>query len=295
MIGNVGGGSLHIGYRMRVDISGQFTGGSLLVAGGTLALYGDNPNAVSADLWGGTLLVQGSHPNLNITLRLEMEEPLFASLSGDGLVGDVTAFTGLTRVTPDSTLSVNNVTASSLIIRLNGTNVGEYGRLVASGNVSLGTSSLLPSPGFNPQPGQVFTIVEKTSPGAITNAFLGPEGKIITLNGMPFRLSYVAHAAAADLVEIRRQLVHLRAIVEHPSFVMMKHLAVVLIKVETRGDARLALVGKAIHAPGPLFRVHDRRQQQRREQRDDGDDDEQFNERNCFRLDPSSHCSVSLH
>jgi hypothetical protein len=161
------------------------------VGGGTLALYGDNPNAVSADLWGGTLLVQGSQPNLNIMMRYEMEEPLFASLSGDGLVGDVTAFSGLTRVTPDSTLSVNNFTASSLIIRLNGTNVGEYGKLVASGNVSLGTGSLLPSPGFNPQPGQVFTIIEKTSPGPITNAFLGPEGTITTLNGKPFRISYV--------------------------------------------------------------------------------------------------------
>src|SRR6185369_16463983 len=48
-----------------------------------------------------------------------------------------------------------------------------------------------PSAGFNPPPGQVFTIVEKTSPGAITNAPFGPEGTITTLNGMPFRLSYV--------------------------------------------------------------------------------------------------------
>src|SRR6185503_16556399 len=47
------------------------------------------------------------------------------------------------------------------------------------------------SPGFNPQPGQVFTIVEKTSPGAITIAPFGPEGSFTTLNGMPFRISYV--------------------------------------------------------------------------------------------------------
>jgi hypothetical protein len=57
--------------------------------------------------------------------------------------------------------------------------------------VSVNTGSLLPSPGFNPQAGQVFTIVEKTSPGPIANAIFGPEGKITTLNGMPFRISYV--------------------------------------------------------------------------------------------------------
>jgi hypothetical protein len=102
---------------------------------------------------------------------------------------------GCGHITPDSTLSVKNLGHyggwGGLDIHLNGTNVGEYGRLVASGNVSLGQGSLLPSPGFNPQPGQVFTIVEKTSPGAITNAPFGPEGTITTLNGMPFRISYV--------------------------------------------------------------------------------------------------------
>jgi len=157
----------------------------------TLALYGDNPYAVSVTNVAGTLLVQGSQPNLNMSLYYNLEDPSYrASLSGDGAVGDVADF-GFSRITPDSTLSVKNMNGGNLLIRLNGTNVGEYGRLVASGNVSLGSGQLLPSPGFNPQPGQVFTIVEKTSPGPITNPFLGPEGTITTLNGMPFRISYV--------------------------------------------------------------------------------------------------------
>ena len=96
----------------------------------------------------------------------------------------------------DSTLSVKNLVPLTgfwrvLDIRLNGTNVGEYGKLVASGDVSLNYGNLVPSAGFNPQPGQVFTIVEKTSPGAITDAPFGPEGTVTTLNGMPFRISYV--------------------------------------------------------------------------------------------------------
>src|SRR5206468_9621816 len=68
---------------------------------------------------------------------------------------------------------------------------GEYGRLIASGDVSLFNGSLLPSAGFNPQAGQVYTIVEKTSPGPVTYAFLGPEGTVTYMNGMPFRISYV--------------------------------------------------------------------------------------------------------
>ena len=159
----------------------------------TLALHGDNPYAVSAVVVGSTLLVEGSQPNLNMSLSPNQEDPSYrASLSGDGQVGDVT---GSGTVYPDSTLSVKNISGGNLLIRLSGTNVGEYGRLVASGNVSLTGGSLTPSPGFNPQPGQVFTILDKTSPGpitgAITNAPFGPEGKITTLNGMPFRISYV--------------------------------------------------------------------------------------------------------
>jgi len=65
------------------------------------------------------------------------------------------------------------------------------GEPVASGDVSLSSGRLLPSAGFNPQAGQIYTIVEKTSPGPITNPFLGPEGTITTLNGMPVRISYV--------------------------------------------------------------------------------------------------------
>jgi hypothetical protein len=90
----------------------------------------------------------------------EMESAACASLSGDGVVGDVT---GCGYITPDSTLSVKNVSVGSLNIHLNGTNVGEYGRLVASGDVSLGSGRLFPSAGLNPQAGQIYTIVEKTS------------------------------------------------------------------------------------------------------------------------------------
>jgi hypothetical protein len=193
MIGNVGG-SLYV-LNERLVISGQFTGGTLRAQYGTLALYGDNPYAVSVEILGSsysTLRVQGSQPNLNITMLWEMESASCPSLSGDGVIGDVT---GCGHIDLDSTLSVKNLGHyggwGGLDIRLNGTNVGQYGRLVASGDVSLSSGRLLPSGGFNPQAGQVFAILEKTSPGLIANEFLGPEGTITYLNGMPFRISYV--------------------------------------------------------------------------------------------------------
>ena len=195
VIGNVGGSSLYV-FNGRLVIRGQFTGGRLRQYGGVLALYGDNPYAVSAEAQNGPrgFLVQGSQPNLDITLLWEMESAACASLSGTGVVGNVT---GCGHITLDSTLSVKNLSlsvasyTSFLEIYLYGTNVGEYGRLVSSGEVNLSNGFLFPSAGFHPQAGQIYTIVEKTSPGAITNAPFGSEGTVTTLNGMPFRISYV--------------------------------------------------------------------------------------------------------
>ncbi|HXJ61805.1 MAG TPA: hypothetical protein VNU68_34625 [Verrucomicrobiae bacterium] len=196
VIGNVGGGSLYV-FVERLVIMGQFTGGSLRLFAANLALYGDNPHAVSLETQVSTILVQGSQPNLNIRMLFEMESAAGSYLSGDGVIGDVTG--GYGHITLNSTLSAKNVSLNNwLNIHLNGTNVGEYGRLVASGDVILYSGRLLPSAGFNPQAGQVYTIVEKTSPGPITtnafvrtSEFLGPEGTITYLNGMPFRISYV--------------------------------------------------------------------------------------------------------
>jgi hypothetical protein len=171
VIGNVGGGSLYVAG-MRLVIRGQFTGGSLREAFATLALYGDNPHAVSADVWGSTLLVQGSQPNLNITLRFEMETATHSGLRGDGQVGDVTGFG---TINLDSTLSVKNVSAY-LGIYLNGTNFGEYGRLVASGDVSTSSGFLSASAGFNPQKARFTPLSRRHLQVRSQVHFSGPKG-----------------------------------------------------------------------------------------------------------------------
>ena len=189
--GNVGGGYLNVGGG-RLVMRGQFPEGRMYAYGGIQAFYGDFPHALSVTNVGGIILVQGSQPNLSLTTLWEMESAACASLIASGVVGDIA---GCGHITLDTTLSVKNLGHyggwGGLDIRLNGTNVGEYGRLVASGDVSLSSGRLLPSAGFNPQAGQVFTIVEKTSPGPLANAIFGPEGSFTTLNGMPVRISYV--------------------------------------------------------------------------------------------------------
>ena len=110
-------------------------------------------------------------------------------LMGNGQVGDVTG--GTSYLTLDSTLAAGNVDVTYLYIILDGTNVGEYGRLVASGNVSASSGFVSASAGFNARAGQILTIVEKTSPGPVASAFFGPEGTVTNLNGRPFRISYV--------------------------------------------------------------------------------------------------------
>ena len=71
----------------------------------------------------------------------------------------------------------------------------------------------------------------------------------------------VAHPTARNVVEAVRQLVHLRAVVEHPPFVVMEHLAVVVVEIEPRGDAKLAFVGKTVRATGLSFCLAQCRQQ----------------------------------
>jgi len=59
-------------------------------------------------------------------------------------------------------------------------------RFIWRGELSNGF--LFPSAGFHPQAGQIYTIVEKTSPGVVRNEFLGPEGTV-TPEWNAFRLS----------------------------------------------------------------------------------------------------------
>ena len=85
--GTIGGGSLYVVGSL--VISGQFPGGSIRHFYGTLAFYGDYPDAVSVETDNDTLLVQGSRPNLNITGFRDFESAACPDVTGNGVVGDL--------------------------------------------------------------------------------------------------------------------------------------------------------------------------------------------------------------
>jgi hypothetical protein len=66
-----------------------------------------------------------------------------------------------------------------------------YGQLTASGSVNLGGATLQLLWAFTSSPGNAFTILNKTSPGAITGTFAGlPEGAKFTSEGRTYRITY---------------------------------------------------------------------------------------------------------
>lgn len=70
--------------------------------------------------------------------------------------------------------------------------LSNYGQLNASGNVSLGDATLNLQWSFASATGNAFTIINKTSPGAVTGTFNGlAEGATFIQNGRTYRITYI--------------------------------------------------------------------------------------------------------
>ena len=70
--------------------------------------------------------------------------------------------------------------------------VTNYGQLNASGNVNLGGSNLIISFLFTSSTGNAFTIINKTSGGAVIGTFAGlPEGATFVSSGRTYQITYV--------------------------------------------------------------------------------------------------------
>ena len=82
----------------------------------------------------------------------------------------------------------------TVLIEINGTNAAtDYDNFVVNGGgVNLDGATLTLSGTYNPQIGDTFTIVNKTTVGPVSGTFAGlPEGATVTFNGVPMRISYV--------------------------------------------------------------------------------------------------------
>ena len=138
------------------------------VGNGTLTLHGANTHGATT-INAGRLALAGS-----LTSNLTTNTAIFAP-----------------QGTPSTTANLTQTSAASFQVRLNGSTVGSgYDQLNAGGNVTLaGTLDLVC--GSNLTPGTVFTILNKTSAGAISGTFLGrPQGSIWQEDGYTWILSY---------------------------------------------------------------------------------------------------------
>jgi hypothetical protein len=167
--------------------AGSFTlgGSGLVIFAGTSTLTGPTSD-------GGELQFDGSQPSSTVSDTY--------SLSGTGTVGPITSDAGQISpgdgatepgiLTADGNVSLSG--NATLNIALNGTTAGTgYDQLNATGSVSLGEyTTLNVTLGFTPAVGETFTIIKSTAP--ITGTFVNLHGTSVTIDGVPFTISYTA-------------------------------------------------------------------------------------------------------
>jgi autotransporter-associated beta strand protein len=148
-------------------ITGAF--GLTKVGSGTLTLHGSNAH--------GTTTINGG--------RLALTGSLAGALSTSN------GFTFAPQGTPTVTGALTQFSSSILQVRLNGSTIGTgYDQLNASGAVTLsGTLDLVCGP--NLAPGSTFTLLNKTSTGAITGTFAGKaNNSTFSDDGYTFQITY---------------------------------------------------------------------------------------------------------
>ncbi len=176
-----------------VGISG--TGGVTIASGasGVVAFDAANTYTGPTDVQGGFFIAT----SLSTASVVTVESGATMQFANGNSAGPVTANGGATILCAGGTTQIGNVTnltlqsTSTLHMVMYGTT--NYGQLNASGNVSLNGATLnVTWNAFTSSVGQGFTLINKTSGGAVTGTFNGlAEGATFTGNGRTYRITYV--------------------------------------------------------------------------------------------------------
>ena len=203
-------GSLAGTGRVQLNGTGLFTGGNnastafdgvisgtgALTKSGTglFTLNGNNNYSGLTTVAVGTLLVNGSQTGSDVAVNNA------ATLGGDGRIGelDVNNLGNLAPGASPGSLSAQNTKldpGSNFRVELNGASPGSgYDQLSVTGPLDLNGAQLLTTkgPGYAPAEGAVHVIISNDGADAVVGAFGGrPEGSLVTLNSIDFRLSYL--------------------------------------------------------------------------------------------------------
>jgi autotransporter-associated beta strand protein len=152
-----------------------YTGALVNVYAGSLEVDCLLPPASQTNVWGGaTLMGTGTAGSVAVL--------------NTGTVHAGAAFPG-TLTTPAFAVVLPGAIFGA---RLNGTVAGtSYDQIVATGGVTLG-GTLVPTLGYTPAMGDRYTIINKTSVGAVSGTFKDlPEGSYLTVDGRTFKITYV--------------------------------------------------------------------------------------------------------
>lgn len=120
------------------------------------------------------------------------------TLGGSGVIGNLIGTNGVVApgnspgcIDPDGDVTLSSNLAFSA--ELNGpTACTDYDRLNASGTVNINNATLQVDPGYTPEVGTVFTIIQGV---AVSGTFAGlPDGSKVSTEGLDFRVNYTSTA-----------------------------------------------------------------------------------------------------